>query len=435
MSHQIAGALDVRVEVADPSGDPGGRWDEAKWDDGDNWSAIEPYWTDITAYTYSVPSLTRGRDWVEERMRTGEAVVLLDNDSALFNPIESTTPTPIRPGRWARVSTNVTYTDPVETFAGGESWPDRTAGGTIIAVGSGVELHAGGGNLGWRPQITGTIDTIGETYEGGAGKAITEVQILDFLAAFNQIDPPAREVAEWAGDTADERVTRILDDIPWFFTRDLAAGTFEFQATTLPASYLEEMQKAAASEGGVLYMDGSGSVVLRNQEWPEAAVSTDVQYRAGYVGSSIGLIASAPSWSLRRIFNDVAFTAEGGATQRRRDSASRSLFGFQSYSQTGLLNDDDDDVGILADVFLARFAEDRFRFEAIEVWPTSPAALERLLWSDLLYRIETTQPTLNLGWSYTREVYINRYTLQISEDDIAIILRVDDAFDDTELYP
>src|SRR5690606_26630934 len=68
------------------------------------------------------------------------------------------------------------------------------------------------------------------------------------------------------GDDTGARINRILDSAGWpLEDRIIATGDATLTGTTLEGPALEEMQQAADSEIGELYIDGAGNVVFRNR--------------------------------------------------------------------------------------------------------------------------------------------------------------------------
>lgn len=70
-----------------------------------------------------------------------------------------------------------------------------------------------------------------------------------------------------AGENSGARVSRILNSAGWSAVdRIIAVGDSTLQATTLDGDVLSELQLAAESEFGDLYMDPAGRVVFRNRQ-------------------------------------------------------------------------------------------------------------------------------------------------------------------------
>ena len=139
-----------------------------------------------------------------------------------------------------------------------------------------------------------------DRYDPGA-LLTADVVAVDPLGRLGQYEPAARP-AVGAGDTAAQRIARLLDEVLWpADLRALAAGGPLLTATTMGRSALDLVQQAAFAAGGHCYAGRDGTVTYRDADWlrvaerstvPQAVVATD-----GRPGAlcAIGMIPTAPT--------------------------------------------------------------------------------------------------------------------------------------------
>ena len=258
---------------------------------------------------------------------------------------------------------------------------------------------------------------------------------------------------------------RILDDMDWpeELRGEIQDGLHTMQETVLGESRLEEVQVAADAEGGGFFFDkdglatfvnfdfldqggdevtilltegstipdstvGSGETVVEGEEitvtGDEPGRSQVPQWSAGAIGDELEILDANTDWSQSRVKNDIRFQATDGEEQRETETASWSLYGQRTLRKLGFQNDDDSQVGALADRALSFLQWDRKRITDVTIHPTTEQAAQDLLDTRLGDRIRVTVRTAD--WSYTSEYWINRISHAISETDWTVNFRIDD---------
>jgi hypothetical protein len=209
------------VHAIDPV--PTGVWDDALWDtDPARWGGTMPNWTEVSCRVRRV-EITRGRATVLQIFEAGRATIEVANDDG-WATWSTTAPSPVTAGSWIRVRAD---DDPL--FCGivrrvvDQYVPGRRPGAQLVAV--------------------------------------------DPLARLATVELPARPTVG-AGDTAAERIGRILDEVGWVAElRDLDPGGPVLTATNLEGSMADQAQQAAVSAGGHLWCSCGGVMVYRDAGW------------------------------------------------------------------------------------------------------------------------------------------------------------------------
>jgi hypothetical protein len=158
--------------------------------------------------------------------------------------------------------------------------------------------------------------------QGPAGDAVVEVRAVDAFKVFNLAKVTVTRGVEGAG----ARITALLDAIGWPASlRAIDDGDSNVQAVTLTnTSVLSHLQEVAASEGGVLFVSGSGVVTFFDR------LHTVLLDEANDTWGDV--IGEKPYEDLdtdyddETLWNEVTVTAPGLADQTAVDSASQALF-------------------------------------------------------------------------------------------------------------
>lgn len=234
--------------------------------DAGKWRGDNPLWLDISCYVHEVETFA-GRERSTESFDVGTAVVTVKNDTgwADYPPTNADLPTDplleVIPGREIRVGVRLDDGDPVFFWRG---TLDRTAPGYAPNVGDIVTLEA--------------IDA-----KGDAGRA--SVESLD--------------VEVGVGETAGQRVARILNAIGWPTTRRAIDGSSVLLlGTTLGSSAADLMNLAADSSGGSVYGDVNGKVVYRARDWQTIIGKVPVDGTIGNIGGGdvVVELPADPEW-------------------------------------------------------------------------------------------------------------------------------------------
>lgn len=249
-----------------------------------------PTWVDITAYGMDF-TIRRGRQNAEGACDPGTLTLHLDNTSGEFDPDNSsgTYYGYLRPMRRVRVTT--------------------TVNGNAYVL------------------FTGYVDDWWQTWPGGAVQCVTEVTATDRSKILNKMPPiTVSRVAE----DADSRLTALLDAAGVSST-DYIINDDAFAARALvatpydKANPLQAVQDAAMSDGGMLFVDGTGSFVFQTVKYRQISGATRArtsQVRLGNDATSIPIAAD-----LRRgvgesvMANHVTCTDGTGAAVTDSDTA------------------------------------------------------------------------------------------------------------------
>jgi hypothetical protein len=93
------------------------------------------------------------------------------------------------------------------------------------------------------------------------------VNAFDALAEAGSTEAP-RGPLQGENETADARITRVLDAVDWFAEkRSIASSAMQVIGTELGSQAIDLMGQAADSAGGVVYGDNNGDVVFRGMGW------------------------------------------------------------------------------------------------------------------------------------------------------------------------
>jgi hypothetical protein len=221
------------VEVG--TGDTHGRgdtslWDTARWDTpGDRWAGGEPVWVDISCDCYSY-DCQYGRGSTIDRFVAGSATVSFDNSSGWADPTADPGDLSLRPGRQIRLG--------VEHVVLGTVWL-------------------------WR----GFIDAITPVYDPTDPDTV-ELSCIDALGEVNRAKTAPLPEALFAGDSASDRVNRLLDAAQWSVNkRDVSSAADTLIATDLGGQTADLLGQVADSVGGVVFADTTGTICFRPRDW------------------------------------------------------------------------------------------------------------------------------------------------------------------------
>ncbi|NUP24006.1 MAG: hypothetical protein HOZ81_49725 [Streptomyces sp.] len=319
--------------------DAGGYWYMDALAVGD--SKIGPIagtWTDVTAYGKRGISTKRGSSRIDSpiiRYDAGTATCHLDNTDRRFDPTNTSGPytngggkslvTPMRPIRIRALWASTTY-DVFRGFV--DQWD---------------------------------VDHVADVYS-----EVTVTATDGFKVLRNKRRPAVTPVG--AGENTGTRITRILDSAGWpAADRQIAVGNSTLQATDLEGDALAELQAAAESEIGELYIDAGGKVVFRNrQALILEARSNSVQATFGTGGARTPAQAKLVTDDAT-LWNEIRATREGGTEQLVGDSGSQAEYLTRTYQASNLMLADDTAVAGYASWILYVSKEPEVRFDSIEI--------------------------------------------------------------------
>ena len=171
--------------------------------------------------------------------------------------------------------------------------------------------------------FTGFVESMEYNYDEGTAR-IVAADAVSYLARYDPEDavPPVGD-----GDTAAQRITRILDNAQWpADQRRITAGGTLLTATKLGGTAWDEMLTTVDADLGLLWVSPDGYVTfIPRQALPwEQTVSVNVGN-----GSQIPLVSTIAQVDDAGIANQVSVTREGSPTVfAKADATSAALHGY-----------------------------------------------------------------------------------------------------------
>jgi hypothetical protein len=285
---------------------------------------------DITDRLISA-STQRGKSVALDRIDAGNSTINLDNSDRLFDPL----------------------------FESGFYF------GNLIP-GKEVKISCNG-----FPVIHTFIDDIDIAYEPG-GRSVVSIQGVDGLSdlTINNLPEVTPDV-----ELSGARVTRILDlpEVNWpADDRIIAEGSSflsdaEISGGTSAIGYL---QLIATSEAGEVFVSKDNKFVFKGRNTPPTIpdiIFTDEPSIPGFTVipfAELGVVFGS-----EELYNRIVLSNDQEVPDQAiaEDAASQASYGPRSYTVTGLLNQDPDELQFLADFLLARFKEPQYRFSSLSV--------------------------------------------------------------------
>lgn len=197
----------------------------------------------------------------------------------------------------------------------------------------GVSVASGGAGASPLPSTAGSTLVIGGRPVNGTFTASNFRGDIQFAAVYNTALSAARIAAHYAGgavpvESTTARVTRLLA-YRANTGSSIAAGSGTAGAVDLSTATLQQaLLETAVVEGGYLYVNGSGQVVLlnRNTQYnPASALTLD---------SSLAQVQADTTFRIdtQQLANDVTITRPDGAAQRATDVTSYAAYGDRPVS-------------------------------------------------------------------------------------------------------
>ena len=367
-----------------------GIWDAGLWDTA-TWGP-DITWVDVSQWVRSI-GIERRFDRTARTWDQGAATVELVDADGRFSPVNLAGPyvtggiTQIRPWRDARV-----------TF----TW----AGVTYPAYRGYV--------VDWREAWIQSSPN--------AGMAVTTMQCADEMASLARFGGVALPEAG-GSETTGRRVHRILDNAGHTGPRDVDDGRMTCQPTTLEKNAAEELKLTADSEGGVIWVDRSGTVVFDNiYALIENSRSNTVQATFGDGGGEQPYNDVTSEYNGDLIVNIAAFARAGGEVQTVVDATSRALYKDKRDPRTDLVTEVDTQVNTIATLWVQRFKDPEYRLTSVRVLPRfKPAQLFPVILNrevrDLV-RVKKRPPG---GFTISQDVFISGISHTMTADDFVSV--------------
>ena len=238
--------IDLRVQLGIGRQKNRGTWDASAWDTGAVWAESDTSlgdWVDVTCDTTQPFTLTAGASDADGVVTRWEAATCaLELNGAQWDP-----------------------------------WAGPYAG----IVGPQVALRVSWkrtGDATWIAAFTGAVAADGWNYVPGA-RPRTEVAATDATQALAAFDPPERSPIG-SGDTAAQRVNRILDVASWPANlRDVSPGGVLLKSSTMADALWTQLLAVADTDLALLWFRRDGRLSFR----PEGRVGVGTQLAARLV--------------------------------------------------------------------------------------------------------------------------------------------------------
>ncbi len=226
--------------------------------------------------------------------------------------------------------------------------------------------------------FAGYVDGWPQTWDDGVSPIIT-VRVCDGFKVLGLAELNETFTAELFGS----RVNNVLDSVRWTVGgtwllgssvdsqlgtttilgptggRAISLGDSTIMAQTLVnANALQYLNDVADSEYGLLYVDGSGSVVARNRHYMYGIVSLDVLGDAPDEG---GYSDFALDYDDQHIFNDVRMCRIDGEPQAVSDTDSQLTYFKRTLQNDRLLLTTDAEVAARANYLMLRYKDPHWR--------------------------------------------------------------------------
>jgi hypothetical protein len=285
---------------------------------------------DITDRLISA-STQRGKSVALDRIDAGNSTINLDNSDRLFDPL----------------------------FESGFYF------GNLIP-GKEVKISCNG-----FPVIHTFIDDLDIAYEPG-GRSVVSIQGVDGLSdlTINNLPEVSPDV-----ELSGARVTRILNlpEVNWpADDRIIAEGSSflsdaEISSGTSAIAYL---QLIATSEAGEVFVSKDNKFVFKSRNTPPTIPDLIFTDEASIPGFTVIPFAElGVVFGSEELYNRIVLSNDQEVPEQAiaEDVESQATYGPRSYTVTGLLNQDSDEIQFLADFLLARFKEPQYRFSSLSV--------------------------------------------------------------------
>jgi hypothetical protein len=338
----------------------------------------DPIWLDETPYLRSF-STNRGRDNELDRSRAGQATLRVDNRDGRYVPSNTAgAHYPfMRPNRRVRLSTE--YPAPFDGFLIGDSFVGDT---DVIGGGASLLFYL----------FTGFIEDWPQTWDRGGREAEATINATDGfiglgLAEFNLTFPLGPE-----NDRSGERVRRVLKVMAWQPSEVdpemtkiedgtvMILGTFGGVDITVHEKALDHIQKVAETEGGNVFIDGTGDVCFHAADHVLDLDPTEI-YGDGHTGyTDIAITTGAD-----RIYNDIVVHVDPANVNDGRANSSTSIARYwrRSLDITLLASTPYDSIGTMTDRRASqlrdRYSQPRMRIIKLRLQPTTDATWLQVL--------------------------------------------------------
>jgi hypothetical protein len=211
------------------------------------------------------------------------------------------------------------------------------------------------------PIFSGQVDDWNIDFDV-SGDSTTTAVCADGFSLLGQV---LMGTATRSAESSGTRIGAVLTEAAWPTSkRDIDTGQVTLQADT-PAentNVLDYIQTVTQTEFGAFYMDRVGLATfedrLATQNFGSAVVLG---------GTGVPIVGVQIDYGTEQLYNQVTVSRENGGTAVRSDSTSQTAYGINELSQSGLLFDDDTELGELGDYLLSRYKDPTFRIQQVDI--------------------------------------------------------------------
>lgn len=210
--------------------------------------------------------------------------------------------------------------------------------------------------------FTGTIDDWNFDYQPGGASLAEIVASDDFTVLNGQSLEPGTATPQLTG----ARVSAVLDmpTVDWpADRRNIDTGRSFLGADTFDGNVLEYLQDVEVSEQGQLFMSKTGVLTFRDRF--DATPRTESLITFADDGTGIPYTRVNVNYGTELLFNQVEVTSAAG-TATASNEFSQTQYGISSKEVTTLV-DSQEQLDLLADYFVQKFASPEYRFSGVSM--------------------------------------------------------------------
>lgn len=409
------------------------------------------------AYSDNVPSpanYLHAEGWFSSSSATAQTILAYGNPTTgnVLVQIEVTAGGQLRfVYGFERYSIVSRYTTTAGTYLDGAAhhvsiWCQFGNQGTILTIGYSVDGDANPpvaydtAGIGTYPSFAGRL-SIGSSF--GASQNLTG-KVDEVLVAVDadpyQVSPgylaPSQYAAgsnPYAGDATGTRVGRVLNAISWPTSdRDIDTGNSTLQSALYTGSALDHLQDVTLTEQGQFFVARDGKIRFRARRSTIGAASSFTFKDANDGSMLYQQVALALDDTLIR--NSVTAQRAGGGEVTVDDSTSIGKYLPRTYSQTGLLYQNDAQTRDFAAWIINRYKDPQVRATQVQLRPErNPTVMYPeafgLEIGDLVTLVRTPQ---GVGTAITRSLIVAGISEQITPADYSMTVDLYEA--DTSSY-
>jgi hypothetical protein len=280
-----------------------------------------PIFYDITSNVTSV-SMKRGKNRELERYSAGQATVLLNNETRLFDPLNE----------------------------------DSVFYGNIIPRRA-IRIRSGGFN-----QFIGVVEDWNLDYDV-SGKSNASISAAD---GFSLLAQQTLTAGTATPEKTGERVEAVLSmpSVAWpLVERDIDTGTNDLGADVFEGNVLSYLQEVETSEQGQFFINKDGRVRFINGAVTPTSDLATVLFSDE--GDGVPYVGATVSYGTELLFNEVEVSSPAG-TAVANNVESQTKYGITQTTVNTLLGTFSQ-TEALAQFWVAKYGEPEYRFQALNV--------------------------------------------------------------------